>query len=110
MANKYFRTSLIPSAATETTLYTVPAANAAVIRSLRVTNAGTGATNVTVTQYNEGSATAHYLQKSRSLAVNATFDVFNGIPCVMEAGDVLKVTSTLASSHFYLSYLEIDRN
>ena len=104
MANKYFRTSLIPSAATETTLYTVPAANAAIIRSLRVSNA------VTVTQYNEGSATAHYLQKSRSLAVNATFDVFNGIPCVLEAGDVLKVTSTVATSHFYLSYLEIDRN
>jgi len=110
MANKYFREYLIPSAATETTIYTTPAANAAVIRSLRVTNAGSGATSITVTQYAEGDATAHYLQKSRSLPVNTTFDVFNGIPCVLEAGDVLKVTSTLASAHFYLSYLEIDRN
>lgn len=110
MANKYFREFLIPSAATETTIYTVPDANATIIRSLRVTNAGSAATNITVSHYESGSATPHYLQKSRSLAVNATFDVFNGIPCAMEAGDILKVTSTAASANFYLSYLEMDRN
>jgi len=58
----------------------------------------------------ETTLTPHYLQKVRPLAVNATFDVFNGIPCVLEAGDVLKVESSVASTHFYLSYLEMDRN
>jgi hypothetical protein len=110
MANKYFRKYSIPSAATETTLYTVPAANATVVRSLRVTNAGSGSATITVSQYAQGDATPHYLQKVRPLAVNATFDVFNGIPCVLEAGDVLKVESSVASTHFYLSYLEMDRN
>jgi hypothetical protein len=109
MANKYYRQALIPSAATETTLYTVPTDSAAVVRSLRVTNANTAFSSVTVTQYSSGSATAHYLLKARNLAVNATYDVFNGVPLVLEGGDTLKVTSSTASVHFYLSYLEMDR-
>lgn len=111
MANKYLHQALIPSAATETTIYTVPTANTAVLRSLRVTNANSsGPSVITVTQYNSGSATAHYLLKAKSLTVNSTIEVFNGVPCVLESGDVLKVTSTLATNHFYLSYLEMDRN
>ena len=111
MANKYLHKVLIPDAATETTIYTVPAANTAVLRSLRVTNANsTGASVITVTQYNSGSATTHYLLKAKSLTVNGTIDVFNGVPCVLEAGDILKVTSSLATNHFYLSYMEMDRN
>jgi hypothetical protein len=108
MANKYFRKPLIPSAATATDLYEVPAANAAVVRSLRVTNAGSGAASITVTHV--GTGTTYYLQKDRSLTVNTTFDVFNGIPCVMEAGDKLQVTSSVAGVSFYLSYLEMDRS
>jgi ABC-type sulfate transport system permease component len=107
MANKYFRKYLIPAAATSTAMYTVPEANSAVVRSLRVTNAGAGVATITVTH--TGTGTPYYLQKDRSLTVNTTFDVFNGIPCVLETGDVLNVTSSIAGVHFYLSYLEIDR-
>jgi ABC-type sulfate transport system permease component len=88
-------------------MYTVPEANSAVVRSLRVTNAGAGVATVTVTH--TGTGTPYYLQKDRSLTVNTTFDVFNGIPCVLETGDVLNVTSSIAGVHFYLSYLEMDR-
>ena len=108
MANKYFRKPLIPSAATATDLYEVPAANAAVVRSLRVTKAGSGVASITVTHV--GTGTTYYLQKDRSLTVNTTFDVFSGIPCVLEAGDKLQVTSSIAGVHFYLSYLEMDRS
>jgi hypothetical protein len=107
MSNKYFRKPLIPSAATATDLYEVPAANSAVVRSLRVTNAGSGAAAITVTHV--GTGTTYYLQKDRSLTVNTTFDVFSGIPCVLEAGDKLQVTASVAGVHFYLSYLEMDR-
>ena len=110
MANKYFRDFLSPAAATETTIYTVPAANSAVLRSLRVTNAGTAPATVTVAEYDSGSVTTHYLLKAKSLPVNTTIDVFNGVPCVLETGDALKVTSSNASVHFYLSYMEIDRS
>ena len=108
MANKYLREYLIPAAATETTIYTVPDANTGIMRSLRVTNAGASSALITVTQYVSG--TPHFLLKVRALPVNDTFDVFNGIPCVVEAGDILKVTSSIATVHFYLSYLEVDRN
>lgn len=108
MSNKYLRKYLVPVAATETTIYTVPAANTGIMRSLRVTNAGAATALITVTQYVSG--TPHYLLKVRSLPVNQTFDVFNGIPCVVEAADIVKVTSSVDTVHFYLSYLEVDRN
>lgn len=108
MANKYLRKYLIPAATTETEIYTVPAANTAIARSLRVTNTGSATAAITVAH--TGTGTTYYLQKNRSLEVNNTFDVFNGIPCVLEAGDVLKVTSSTANVHFYLSYLEADRS
>ena len=110
MANKYLRQVVIPSAATETTIYTVPAANTGIARSLRVTNANVARSAVTVTQYSAGSATAHYLLKSSVIAPNATYDVFNGVPLILNEGDTLKVTSTVASVNFYLSYLEVDRD
>ena len=110
MATKYFREYLIPSAATETTIYTAPDANTAIIRSLRVTNTNATGTNITINHYAAGDATAHVLQKTRSVGPTSTYDVFAGVPCILEAGDVLKVLSSQANVTFYLSYLEVDRN
>lgn len=110
MANKFFRQVVVPSAATETTIYTVPAANTAILRSLRITNANASRTNITVSQYTNGTGTEHFLLKNYALAPDTTMDVFNGVPCVLEAGDVLKVESSQATNHFYLSYMEMDRN
>jgi hypothetical protein len=107
MANKYFREHLIPTASTETDLYTVPDANTSVARSLRVTNANASATEVTVSQY-EG-ATQTYLLKDYPISPDGTIDVFNGVPCVLEAGDKITVESSANTVHFYLSYLEFDR-
>jgi hypothetical protein len=108
MANKYFREHLIPDASTETDLYTVPAANTAIMRSLRVTNANASAAEVTVSQY-EG-ATQTYLLKDYPISPDGTVDVFNGVPCIMEAADKITVESSQSTVHFYLSYLELDRN
>ena len=109
MANKYLRKVLIPAAATETTIYTVPDATTAIVRSLRVTNANGSRTSLQVTQYSFGDLTLHYVLKAHTVAPDATMEVFNGVPFVLESGDVLKVRSSMASSHFYLSYLEVDR-
>jgi len=110
MANKYFRKYLTPSAATETTLYTAPEANTAVLSSLRVTNRSAAITSLTVNVYPVGGATAYCLLKTYFLPINQTMDILSGVPCVLEAGDVLKVTSSQATVDFYLSYLEIDRS
>jgi hypothetical protein len=110
MANKYLRKHLTPAAATETTIYTVPAANTAMVSSLRVTNRNASTTALSVNVYPSGGATAFALLKTYSLPTNQTMDVISGVPCVMETGDILKVTSSAATVDFYLSYLEIDRN
>jgi len=109
MANKYLRKTLTPDAATETTLYTVPAANTAVLSSLRITNANSSSTLLDVTAYPGGGATAYSLLSNHFLPVNMTMDAFSGVPCVLEAGDELKVESSQADVDFYLSYLEMDR-
>jgi hypothetical protein len=109
MANKYLRKYLTPSAATETTIYTVPTANNAVVSSLRVTNDNASVANLTVTLYPEGGATPYRALKAYVLPTSQTMDVFSGVPLVLQAGDVLKVTSSVADVDFWLSYLEMDR-
>ena len=109
MSNKYFRDHLVPSAATETDLYTVPAANTAILRSLRVTNANASDTQITVSEYDDGGS-QRYLLKDYPLSPDGTIDVFNGVPCVLEAGDKITVESSKSTVHFYLSYMEHDRN
>ena len=110
MANKYFRKYNIPSAATETTFYTVPAANTAVISSLRITNGNANNATIIVSVYALGGATEYFVLKGYNLPTNATMDVFSGVPLILEATDVLKIESSVATVHFYLSYLEMDRN
>ena len=110
MANKYFRKALIPSAATETLIYAVPTGNMTIAKSLRVTNANAARATITVSQYDDGVGAEHFLLKGYILAPNATIDVFNGVPLVLDDLDELRVESSVATVHFYLSYLEIDRN
>lgn len=110
MANKYLRKRLIPSATTETDMYTVPEANTAIVNSLRVTNGNASRASITVSHYASGIATENFLLKGYVLAPDSTMDVFNGVPLIMEAGDKIAVESSVATVTFYLSYLEVDRN
>lgn len=110
MAVRYLSENLIPAAATETTLYTVPAATTAIASSLRVTNANSTSSLLSVNLYPGGGATAHALLSDYSLPVNATMDVFSGVSCVFETGDVVKVSSSEADVTFHLSYMEVDRS
>lgn len=110
MSNKYLRKALTPAATTETTIYTVPAANVAILSSLRVTNTSASVTNLTVAVYPLGGVTPYYVLKTYALPPNATMDAISGVSMVLEETDVLKVTSSQADSDFYLSYLEVDRS
>jgi hypothetical protein len=109
MANKYLRKYATPAATTESTLYTVPDANVAVASSLRVTNENASTTSLTVAVYPGGGGTSYKLLKTYALPTNQTMDVLSGVSCILEAGDVLKVTSSVSDVDFWLSYLEIDR-
>ena len=59
MAVKYLRKYLTPSAATQTTIYTVPAANTALVSSLRITNPGSGSATINVAIFPLGGGTAY---------------------------------------------------
>jgi hypothetical protein len=48
--------------------------------------------------------------KTYSLPTSQTMDAFSGVPCILETGDVLKVTSSVATVDFHMSYLEVDRS
>lgn len=108
MANKYLRKYLISEANTPETLYTVPAANSALLSSLRVTNSNTGAAKISVTASPTGVA-GHKLLDQYLLPVDATMDVFSGVPLVLEAGDSITLEATEDDVVFWLSYLEVDR-
>jgi hypothetical protein len=110
VANKYLRKYLTPSAATETTIYTVPTANTTIVSSLRVTNRSASTTSLAVTAYPGGGATGYAALRNYALPPNQTMDIFSGVPFVMETADVLKVSSSQATVDFYMSYIEMDRN
>lgn len=110
MSNKYLRKHLTPAAATQVDLYVVPEANTAVVSSLRVTNRNAALTLLSVDVVPGGGSTAYALLKNYTLPTNQTMDAFSGVACVLEAGDVLKITSSQASVDFYLSYMEMDRS
>jgi hypothetical protein len=110
MANKFLRKALISEANTEEVIYTVPPANVGLLKSLRVTNDSGSRSNIFIRQYSAGSSTAHLLTNGFVLPNGASFDLFNGITCVLEEGDELSVEASEDDVTFYLSYLEVDRN
>jgi len=110
MANKYKRSFLAPSATVETALYTVPPANTAIASSLRVTSANASSGTLTVKVYPQGGGTGYHILRNYVIPASSTMDVLSGIPLVLEATDVIKVTASVSSMDFYFSYLEVDRN
>jgi hypothetical protein len=109
MANKYLRKYLISEANTPEIIYTVPAANSALLSSLRVTNSNSAASEINVIAAPSGVA-GHKLLDRYLLPVDSTMDVFSGVPLVLEAGDTITVEATEDDVVFWLSYLEVDRN
>lgn len=109
MSNKYLRKYLISEANTPETIYTVPAANSALLSSLRVTNSNSATAEINAIVSPAGVA-GHKVLDRYLLPVDATMDVFSGVPLVLEAGDALTVEATEDDVVFWLSYLEVDRN
>jgi hypothetical protein len=110
MAIRYLSKDLIPAATVEEELYEVPEATTALVSSLRVTNANSTSSLLSVNLYPGGGATAHALLRTYSLPVRGTMDVFSGVSCVLQAGDVLKVQSSEDDVVFHMSYMEVDRS
>ena len=106
MANSFINAKADLTTTDLTTLYTVPTAKTAVVKSILVSeDAGSGA-NITVTFVNSSSA-IFSLFKTKAIASNATTELLTQ-PLVLEESEILKVQASDANElHVVASILEI---
>ena len=106
MANSFINKKVDLTTTDLTTLYTVPTAKTAVVKSLIVSeDAGSGST-ITITLVNSSSAIFN-LYKDKAIGSKATTELLTN-PLVMEEGESLKVQAADANElHVIASILEI---
>jgi len=89
-----------------TTLYTVPSATTAIIKSIIVSEDSGNADTLTVTITDTADA-VFSIFKTKTISANATVELLTA-PLVMEESEVLKVTAATANRlHVVLSSLEV---
>ena len=106
MANTFVNKKVDLTSTSATTLYTVPSATTAVIKSILVSEDSGNADTITVTITDTASA-VFSLFKTKSISANGTTELLSG-PLVVEESEIVKVTAATANRlHVVLSALEI---
>ena len=106
MANTFVNKKVDLTATSVTTLYTVPSATTAIIKSILVSEDSGNADTLTVTITDTADA-VFSIFKTKAIGANATVELLTA-PLVMEESEVLKVTAATANRlHVVLSSLEV---
>ena len=106
MANSFINKKADLTTTDLTTLYTVPAARTAVIKSLLVSNDSGSSCNIDVTLV-DSSSNIFSLFKTKTIATVTTTELLTN-PLVMEESEILKVQASDANElHVIASILEI---
>ena len=106
MANTFVNKKVDLTTTSVTTLYTVPAATTAIIKSIIVSEDSGNADTLTVTITDTADA-VFSIFKTKTISANATVELLTA-PLVMEESEVLKVTAATANRlHVVLSSLEV---
>ena len=106
MANSFLNKKVDLTTTDNTTLYTVPDANTAVIKSFLVSEEAGSGTTITVT-LTDASSNVFSLFKTKTISGNATTELLTQ-PLVMEEKEVLKVQAADANElHVIASILQI---
>ena len=106
MANSFVNKKVDLTSTSATTLYTVPSATTAVIKSILVSEDSGNADTITVTITDTADA-VFSLFKTKSISANATTELLSA-PLVLQESEVLKVTAATANRlHVVLSALQI---
>ena len=106
MANSFVNKKADLTSTSATTLYTVPSATTAVIKSILVSEDSGNADTITVTITDTADA-IFSLFKTKSISANATTELLSA-PLVLQESEVLKVTAATANRlHVVLSALQI---
>ena len=106
MANTFVNKKVDLTSTSATTLYTVPSATTAVIKSILVSEDSGNADTITVT-ITDTSDAVFSLFKTKAISANATTELLSA-PLVLQESEVLKVTAATANRlHVVVSALEI---
>ena len=106
MANSFVNKKVDLTSTSATTLYTVPSATTAVIKSILVSEDTGNADTITISLTNTSSA-IFSLFKTKAIGANATVELLTA-PLVVEESEIIKVTAATANRlHVVLSALEI---
>jgi len=106
LANTFVNKKVDLTSTSATTLYTVPSATTAVIKSILVSEDSGNADTITVTITDTADA-VFSLFKTKSISANATTELLSA-PLVLQESEVLKVTAATANRlHVVLSALQI---
>ena len=106
MANTFVNKKADLSSTSATTIYTVPSATTAVIKSILVSEDSGNADTITVT-ITDTSDAVFSLFNTKAISANATSELLSA-PLVLQESEVLKVTAATANRlHVVLSALEI---
>ena len=105
MANSFVNKKVDLSSTSATTLYTVPSATTAIIKSILVSEDSGNADTITVT-ITDTSDAVFSVFKTKSKSANGTTELLSA-PLVLQESEVLKVTAATANRlHVVLSALQ----
>ena len=106
MANSFINKKADLTTTSVTTLYTVPTATTAVIKSILVSEDSGNADTITVT-ITDTTPAVFNLFKTKAIGANATVELLTA-PLVLQESEVIKVTAATANRlHIVLSAIEI---
>ena len=108
MANTFVNKKADLTSTSATTLYTVPTATTAVIKSIIISEDSGNADTITVTITDTDDA-VFSLFKTKAISANATTELLSQ-PLVVQESEIVKVTAAAANRlHVVLSALEIKK-
>jgi len=105
LANSFVNKKVDLTSTSATTLYTVPTATTAIIKSILVSEDSGNADTITVT-ITDTSDAVFSVFKTKSISANGTTELLTA-PLVLQESEILKVTAATANRlHVILSALE----
>ena len=105
MANTFVNKKVDLTSTSATTLYTVPSATTAIIKSILVSEDSGNSDTITVT-ITDTSTNVFSLFKTKTISANGTTELLSA-PLVLQESEILKVTAATANRlHVVLSALE----
>jgi hypothetical protein len=105
LANTFVNKKVDLTSTSATTLYTVPSATTAIIKSILVSEDSGNSDTITVT-ITDTSTNVFSLFKTKTISANGTTELLSA-PLVLQESEILKVTAATANRlHVVLSALE----